>query len=121
MADESPLAADETAGDRGPARLLELVDGLARELRPGGADLHVAMDSHLDRDLGFDSLGRTELMLRVERAFSVKLSETVLVAAETPADIWRALQRATPGSARTPGPEAAPWERSPRFRPVRRR
>ncbi|MCE2481916.1 MAG: AMP-binding protein [Alphaproteobacteria bacterium] len=108
MADDSPTAANETASERGPTRLLELVRGLARELRPGGDDLRVAMDSHLDRDLGFDSLGRTELMLRVERAFSAKLSETLLVAAETPADIWRALQRATPGSARAPGAEAAP-------------
>lgn len=96
MADLSSATRSELSGHHGPIRLLELIQELAQELRPDHGDLHVAMGSHLDRDLGFDSLGRTELMLRVERAFSVKLPETLLVEAETPADIWQALERATP-------------------------
>ena len=38
--------------------------------------------SSLDRDWGFDSLSRAELLLRVERAFRVRLPETLLARAE---------------------------------------
>ena len=53
--------------------------------------LRVALDSSLDRDLGFDSLGRVELLLRLERAFHVRFPETLLGEAETPQDLLRAL------------------------------
>ena len=68
--------------DRDPARLLALIQSLAREIRPDRGEIRVTLNSDLDRDLGFDSLGRTELLLRVERVFSVKLSESLLVEAE---------------------------------------
>ena len=113
MADGSSSTVSEAAGGRGPARVLELVRGLARELHPERGDQRIAMDSLLDRDLGFDSLGRTELMLRVERAFSVKLSETLLVEAETPADIWRALESAAPGGTRPSGAADRPLASGP--------
>lgn len=73
--------------------VLEQVRRLALELHPRrGRSLHVTLDSALDRELGFDSLSRVELLLRLERAFGVSLPEQLLVGAETARDLWRAVQ-----------------------------
>ena len=73
--------------------LLQHVRGLALELHPRrGRSLRVTLDSALDRELGFDSLSRVELLLRLERSFGVSLPEQLLVGAETPRDLWRAVQ-----------------------------
>jgi 1-acyl-sn-glycerol-3-phosphate acyltransferase len=73
--------------------LLEQVRQLALELHPqGGRSLRVTLDSALDRELAFDSLSRMELLLRLEHAFGVSLPEQLLVGAETPRDLWRAVQ-----------------------------
>jgi 1-acyl-sn-glycerol-3-phosphate acyltransferase len=77
--------------------LLEIVRQVAVELHPGRAAARAAtLDSALDRDMGFDSLGRVELMLRLERGFGVSLPEAVMMSAETPRDLLRAVQAATP-------------------------
>jgi 1-acyl-sn-glycerol-3-phosphate acyltransferase len=73
--------------------LLEQVHRLALELHPRrGRSLRVTLDSALDRELGFDSLSRVELLRRLERAFGVSLPESLLAAAETPRDLWRSVQ-----------------------------
>ncbi|HEC15902.1 MAG TPA: acyl-phosphate glycerol 3-phosphate acyltransferase [Sedimenticola sp.] len=78
------------------AALLEIVLALARELYPGKRFPEpVAPDSALDKDLGFDSLGRMELLSRIERRFRVRLSEEAFAAAETLQDLFR-LVRAAP-------------------------
>jgi acyl carrier protein len=41
---------------------------LAGELDPHRKNLRVELDSSLERDLGFDSLARVELLARLERA-----------------------------------------------------
>jgi 1-acyl-sn-glycerol-3-phosphate acyltransferase len=77
--------------------LLRLVREVAREMRPGqveAAPRRIDMESSLERDLGLDSLGRAELLARLERAFAVRLPEEVLGGAETPADLARALAAA---------------------------
>lgn len=77
------------------AALLETVRLLADELHPrktGGVT--VTLESLLDRDLGFDSLGRMELLTRLERAFGVTLPEQLLIDAETPRALLEALQSA---------------------------
>ncbi|MCP3870494.1 MAG: AMP-binding protein [Gammaproteobacteria bacterium] len=67
------------------------------------------MDSALDRELGFDSLSRVELILRIERAFAVSLSEQLLAHAETPRDLYEAVQAAGPSSAKiSPVQEISP-------------
>src|SRR5499427_6300352 len=73
--------------------LLAIVQQLAIELHPHKHNgLLVTLDSALERDLGFDSLGRMELLLRLERALGVRLSEQVLATAESPRDLLHALQ-----------------------------
>ena len=76
------------------AHLLQLIATLSRELRSARDTPRVSLDSRLGEDLGFDSLGRTELLLRIERTFSVSLPGSTLAEAETPADLWRALEAA---------------------------
>jgi len=81
---------------RGAAeRLLGLVGNLAEELHPRRAHkAQLQLDSQLDRDLGFDSLARVELLYRLERAFGVKLSEALLGEAETPGDLLAGVLKA---------------------------
>jgi len=81
--------------DRAEHKLTSLVDELARELHPR----HVrrgdtSLSSRLERDLGIDSLGRTELVLRLERAFGVRLPIRQVGEANTVGDLFRALQQA---------------------------
>jgi 1-acyl-sn-glycerol-3-phosphate acyltransferase len=54
--------------------------------------MRVSLDSSLQRDLGIDSLGLAELLLRLERRFQVHLPETLLGEAETPRDLLRAIE-----------------------------
>jgi len=77
-------------------RLLELTRQLAVELHPErSARLRATLDSRLERDLGFDSLGRAELVLRLEQSFGVRLPERLLAEAETPRDLLTALLAAS--------------------------
>jgi len=100
----------DVAGDDEALQLLEIVKILAVELHPQDARrLRVTLDSTLDRDLGFDSLSRVELMLRIERAFSVSLPERLLAGAETPRDLLQALHTAASGPiSAAPGQQAKP-------------
>jgi len=70
------------------------VDATLRDLHAGDPDLPpVALDSVLERDLGFDSLGRMEQLMRTERAFGIDLPADTLQSAETVSDLLRAVQR----------------------------
>ncbi|MEA2094711.1 MAG: AMP-binding protein, partial [Pseudomonadota bacterium] len=92
MTGEAEQRSDQAAGLSAES-LLEQVHQLALELHPRRSrSLRVTLDSALDRELGFDSLSRVELLLRLERAFGVSLPEQLLASAETPRDLWRAVQ-----------------------------
>ncbi len=71
--------------------VLQIVEEVANELHPGQTAIRATLDSRLDRDLRVDSLGRAELLLRVERAFAVSLPEHTLGQAETPRDLLTAI------------------------------
>jgi 1-acyl-sn-glycerol-3-phosphate acyltransferase len=107
---ESSDAADGDAG----RRLLDLIGELASELHPQKMTLRdVTLASRLERDLGIDSLGRTELILRIQRAFRVRLPLEVVGKAETVRDLLDALGQAAPRSLAAPSiapsaPELAP-------------
>jgi len=81
-----------------PADLAEAVLAVVRrtyaDLHPGGAAAGtLTLNSSLDRDWGFDSLARVELLLRLERMFSIRMPPGVLETAERPTDLVQALQR----------------------------
>ena len=104
--DMSPLATVERGDDSRTSTLFALIQQTVAELqrRPQGA-VRVALDTSLDRDLGLDSLGRVELLLRIERAFAVTLPEKTLQVAQTARDLLAALdaaQRYAPSAPRTP-------------------
>ena len=99
-----PRGGATAPGDEAP--LLHLIATLSRELRSSRDTPDVSLDSRLGEDLGFDSLGRAELLRRIERSFSVSLPGSTLAEAETPADLWRAMEAA--GAPRGP---AAPQPR----------
>jgi len=108
-----------------PQRLLECVRSVLVELGRESAAGRLTLDSRLDEDLGLDSLSRMELLARVEAAFALRLSESIIAQAETLRDLLRALRAAAGGQAVRPpaasppaGPpvewaEAAPGEAAP--------
>jgi 1-acyl-sn-glycerol-3-phosphate acyltransferase len=92
--------------------LMALLRDLVLELHPQrGKFIDIAPSSRIERDLGIDSLGRTELILRIERAFHIRLPAQTIGEAETVADLVRALEQAVPALERatlTLGPVSAP-------------
>jgi acyl carrier protein len=92
-----------------PSRELELVAvvrELVRELSPQRLKRgDVTLASRLDRDLGIDSLGRTELVLRMERKFRVRLSVNAVAEMETVADLLKAVEQGAPSDLKTSGIE----------------
>jgi acyl carrier protein len=85
----------ETQDDRSGVeqRVLGLVETLAQELNPRRR-IHPSPTSSLQRDLGFDSLGLAELLLRLERAFKLRLPDDLLTRLETPADLISEIAKA---------------------------
>ncbi len=77
--------------------LLEILQQLSRELHPGHKQERAGLDSSLDRDLGFDSLGRMELLRRLEQHFGISLNEQHFANAETVRDLLRAILQADVG------------------------
>ncbi len=81
--------------ERAPEKLLAIVRSLVLDLHPRKqAGLSLELGSRLERDLGIDSLGRSELLLRIEAAFQVRLPEALLAEAETVGDLLAALETA---------------------------
>ena len=96
------------------ARFLDIVSELVWELHPHlRRSTPVKLDSNLDRDLSLDSLGRAELILRLDRAFKVRLPDQLLNEANTPADLLIALLAAGPeGPAMPEATVAAPFAKA---------
>jgi 1-acyl-sn-glycerol-3-phosphate acyltransferase len=74
-------------------RVLKLIRELLSELGSERALRSLSLQSSLDRDLGIGSLERLELMLRLEKAFSIRLADNAMTQAETPLDLANALLR----------------------------
>src|SRR4051812_40624719 len=78
--------------------VIGLVRELVRELSPQRLKRgDVTLASRLDRDLGIDSLARTELILRIERTFRVRLAVTAVAEMDSVRDLLEAVEHAAPG------------------------
>ena len=74
------------------AELYATVQQLFAEVHPVRAKtLALDLDSTLDTDLGLDSLGRVELITRIEEQFNIVLPEHVFVETESVRDLLRAI------------------------------
>ncbi len=101
---------DEDNSSELPAALLNVAAQLAHELHPQRKHMiRLNLDSALHKDFDFDSLARVELLHRLERSFSVSLSEQVLAEAESPRDLLRAVQEYQ---------AAQPQRSAPQMRPI---
>jgi 1-acyl-sn-glycerol-3-phosphate acyltransferase len=92
--ESSAAAADQKLREH---EVVALVTELVRELHPQRIRfIDVCPSSRIEHDLGIDSLGRTELILRIERAFRVRLAAQTIGEAETVHDLFLALEQAGP-------------------------
>lgn len=99
--DQTKPEAGAAAQEQRARDLIAVVAELVRELHPQRSRfLDIEPASRIERDLGIDSLGRTELILRIERAFRVRLPAQTIGEAETVGDLLQALERAGPARAR---------------------
>ena len=91
---ETPPAGHQPASpDVKAIAILDMLQQLIAEVRPHQrTQVQITLDSALDRDLGLDSLGKTELFLRLEHLFAVHLPEHLLATVETPRDLLQAVQ-----------------------------
>jgi len=99
---ETSFARHTEVGGGAADLLLDTVRQLAAELHPARQAPAASLDGRLEHDYGFDSLGRVELFLRVERRFGVSLPQSVMESAETARDLLRAIHAASPASHAVP-------------------
>lgn len=90
-------------GEKDPAELLQLIRELVDEMGTSRTKVPITLDASLERDLGFDSLARVELVARVEQHYGVSLAEEVFAEVETPREMLQALARAG-------GPRTVSWQ-----------
>lgn len=77
--------------------IITLIRDFVHELHPQRAQTGpIQPQDTLDRDLGIDSLGRTELLLRIEQSFGIRLPPGTLAEAQTVGDLLAAVQKAAP-------------------------
>ena len=73
-------------------QLLTLVGKLVSELHPGSqATKAIKLSSKLDSDLAFDSLGRVELIHRIENTFGISLADNTFATVESVTDLLNAI------------------------------
>jgi 1-acyl-sn-glycerol-3-phosphate acyltransferase len=85
---------------------------MAMDLRgEKAAETSGSIDASFERDYGFDSLTRMELMHRAEREFGATLSERALAEIETPRDLLREIDAAAGQPPAIYTPSAAAGER----------
>jgi acyl carrier protein len=97
---EKPAVQDVNSGpEKAPVTAEEVISitrGLCEEMHPHKAGtMEITLDSSLELDVGLDSLGRVELLMRLEKAFDVHLPEQMLSNAETPRDLMREVANAS--------------------------
>jgi 1-acyl-sn-glycerol-3-phosphate acyltransferase len=72
--------------------LLAIVRDMVGQVHPKWKNLHFTPDTHLERELGLDSIARAELHGRIEEALGVTLADGAGVCAATPNELMRAVR-----------------------------
>ncbi len=105
-----PAPSTGAAGERtvfSSEALLTTVRSLYAQLHRGEPPIEgIDLGSRLEADLGFDSLSRAELLLRIGRRFEVELPDSALASIETLGDLARAVSRALEQRGRAHEPPA---------------
>jgi len=73
------------------ASLLSIIRAMVGEVHPHWKGLHFSPDTHLEQELGLDSMARLELCTRIDKALGISLDETTVVCALTPGDLMQAI------------------------------
>ena len=104
--------ASEISSDGQPSSeqaLIAVISEFVRDFHPQRAKTcSYALSTRLAQDLGIDSLGQTELILRIERAYHFRLPVNAAVEAETIGDLLLALEEG-----RKRQPPGADWVARP--------
>jgi 1-acyl-sn-glycerol-3-phosphate acyltransferase len=69
--------------------LLSVIRELVGEVHPRWKNLHFTPDTHLEKELGLDSMARVELCARLESTLGMKLNETRVASASTPGRLMK--------------------------------
>lgn len=88
-------------------RLLGVIREMVGEVHPHWKNLHFTPNTHLERELGLDSMARMELRTRIETQFGIPLPETAAISAMTPGELLQKLLQSSTeaGAAALPVPE----------------
>ena len=106
--EESSAPAPAQATTHDADVVLDIVASMARELGSQRASRQsVDAGWHLERDVGLDSLGRMELLSRIETATGWTLDEHAVMAAERVGDLLQCA-RIAPGTGDSPTTGAVP-------------
>lgn len=79
--------------------LLDMIRTLVGEVNPKWKNLHFTPDTHLERELGLDSMARMELCLRIRSSLGIELDDDTAMCAATPNDLMRAIDVRSRGQA----------------------
>jgi 1-acyl-sn-glycerol-3-phosphate acyltransferase len=77
--------------------LLAVIRTMVGEVHPHWKNLHFTPDTHLERELGLDSMARMELRTRIESLLGVALDESMAICANTPNTLMQAILRGKNG------------------------
>jgi 1-acyl-sn-glycerol-3-phosphate acyltransferase len=103
----TPAAGTDSSSADAAERLLDILQRLAKdsglELTPNA----VTLDTRLEADLGLDSLGRSELLARIERGLGLRLPDEAILA-PTPRDLLALLRLSAPSARRDIAPRITP-------------
>ena len=71
--------------------LLTVIRSMVGEVHPHWKNLHFTADTHLERELGLDSMARMELRTRIESELGISLNENTAICATTPNGLMQAM------------------------------
>ena len=78
--------------------LLALIRALVGEVYPKWKNLHFLPETHLERELGLDSMARVELCTRIETTMGIRLDDITAISATTANELMQAIAAHADGS-----------------------